>query len=106
VRRVARLKLEQHPKLLEEGPAAVLWAILDKIVDDYAPVVEGLESDIEEVEHTVFSGAHALQLGPMKPAAQTQLPFGCAAPWPLHVVASPNPRAACSRSPKACASLP
>src|SRR3954470_22603397 len=55
----ARLKLEQHPKLLEEGPAAVLWAILDKIVDDYAPVVEGLESDIEEVEHTVFAGAHA-----------------------------------------------
>ena len=55
----ARLKLEHHPKLLEEGPAAVLWAILDKIVDDYAPVVEGLESDIEEVEHTVFSGAHA-----------------------------------------------
>ena len=38
----ARLRLEAHPKLLEEGPAAVLWAILDKIVDDYAPVVEGL----------------------------------------------------------------
>jgi magnesium transporter len=55
----ARLRLEQHPKLLEEGPASVLWAILDKIVDDYAPVVEGLESDIEEVEHTVFAGAHA-----------------------------------------------
>src|SRR5918998_2099287 len=46
----ARLRLEAHPKLLEEGPAAVLWAILDKIVDDYAPVVEGLETDIEEVE--------------------------------------------------------
>ena len=37
----------------------MLWAILDKVVDDYAPVVEGLESDIEEVEHTVFSGAVA-----------------------------------------------
>jgi magnesium transporter len=55
----ARLKLEHHPKLLEEGPSSVLWAILDKIVDDYAPVVEGLEGDIEEVEHTVFAGAHA-----------------------------------------------
>jgi magnesium transporter len=55
----ARLRLEQHPKLLEEGPASVLWAILDKIVDDYAPVVEGLEGDIEEVEHTVFSGSRA-----------------------------------------------
>src|SRR3954464_12419522 len=55
----ARLRLEARPQLLEEGPASVLWAILDKIVDDYAPVVEGLESDIEEVEHTVFAGAHA-----------------------------------------------
>src|SRR6478609_6229211 len=55
----ARLKLEQHPRLLEEGPAAVLWAILDKIVDDYAPVVEGLERDIEEVEQMVFAGASA-----------------------------------------------
>ena len=37
----------------------MLWAIIDKIVDDYAPVVEGLETDIEEVEHTVFSGSRA-----------------------------------------------
>ena len=55
----SRLRLERHRKLLEEGPSSVLWAILDKIVDDYAPVVEGLERDIEEVEQTVFSGAHA-----------------------------------------------
>src|SRR4051794_26242025 len=55
----ARLRLEQRPKLLEEGPAAVLWAILDKVVDDYAPVVEGLERDITDIEHTVFSGAAA-----------------------------------------------
>jgi magnesium transporter len=52
----ARLRLEARPQLLEEGPASVLWAIVDKIVDDYAPVVEGLETDIEEVEHMVFSG--------------------------------------------------
>jgi magnesium transporter len=55
----ARLRLEAHPKLLEEGPAAVLWAILDKIVDDYAPVVEGLDEDIDEVEQLVFAGARA-----------------------------------------------
>jgi magnesium transporter len=55
----ARLRLEQRPALLEEGSGAVLWAIFDKVVDDYAPVVEGLERDIEEVEHTVFSGAAA-----------------------------------------------
>src|SRR5439155_19118167 len=55
----ARLRLEQHPKQLASGPAAVLWAILDKVVDDYTPVVEGLEGDIEEVERTVFAGAVA-----------------------------------------------
>jgi magnesium transporter len=55
----ARLRLEQHPELLQGGPASVLWAILDKVVDDYAPVVEGLERDIEDVEATVFSGAVA-----------------------------------------------
>jgi magnesium transporter len=55
----ARIRLEQHPDLLEEGPASVLWAIFDKVVDDYAPVVEGLERDIEDVEATVFSGAVA-----------------------------------------------
>jgi len=51
----ARLRLERRPELLAEGPGAVLWAILDKVVDDYAPVVEGLERDIEEVEKTVCS---------------------------------------------------
>jgi magnesium transporter len=55
----ARLRLEGHPELLEGGPASVLWAILDKVVDDYAPVVEGLERDIEDVEAMVFSGAVA-----------------------------------------------
>jgi magnesium transporter len=55
----ARLRIERRPELLAEGPGAVLWAIMDKVVDDYAPVIEGLESDIEEVEKTVFSGAAA-----------------------------------------------
>jgi magnesium transporter len=55
----ARLRLEQRPELLREGPAAALWAIVDKVVDDYAPVVEGLEQDVEEVEATVFRGSAA-----------------------------------------------
>ncbi len=55
----ARLRLEERPELLKEGTTAVLWAILDSIVDDYAPVIEGLERDIEEVEATVFTGTVA-----------------------------------------------
>ena len=55
----ARLRLEARPEFLREGTGAVLWAILDTIVDAYAPVIEGLEKDVEEVERTVFSGAAA-----------------------------------------------
>jgi magnesium transporter len=55
----ARLRLEQRPALLAEGPLAALWAILDQVVDDYAPVVEGIEGDIEDVEQLVFSGLEA-----------------------------------------------
>lgn len=43
----ARRRLERRPELLRAGPVAALWAIPDKIVDDYAPVVEGLGRDVE-----------------------------------------------------------
>src|ERR1700710_2458186 len=46
----ARERLEAQPELLREGPAAAVWAIMDKIVDDYEPVMAGLENDVEEVE--------------------------------------------------------
>ena len=57
--RKARRLLEQRPDLLAAGSSAVLWAILDEVVDDYAPVVAGLERDVDEIEATVFSGAVA-----------------------------------------------
>ncbi len=50
----ARERLEANPELLREGPAAAVWAITDKIVDDYEPVMAGLENDVEEVEVAVF----------------------------------------------------
>jgi len=57
--RGARQRLEHRPELLAAGTASVLWAILDHVVDDYAPVIAGLEHDIDQVEATVFSGAVA-----------------------------------------------
>jgi magnesium transporter len=50
-----RKQLESHPQLLEAGPAAAVWAILDKVVDDYQPVVEGIDNDIGEVETEIFA---------------------------------------------------
>src|SRR5215471_18145668 len=57
--RGARQRLEGRPELLATGSASALWAILDEVVDDYAPVVAGLERDIDQIEATVFSGAVA-----------------------------------------------
>jgi magnesium transporter len=57
--REARQRLEQRPDLLKTGTSAVLWAILDQVVDGYAPVVAGLDQDIDQVEATVFSGSVA-----------------------------------------------
>ncbi|MFP3578142.1 magnesium/cobalt transporter CorA [Arthrobacter sp. fls2-241-R2A-200] len=51
-----RHRLEQRPDLLCHGPEAVLYALLDQVVDDYGPVVAGLENDIDEIEDQLFAG--------------------------------------------------
>ena len=51
----ARETLERDPARLRCGPSAALHAILDRVVDDYFPAVEGLENDIDEVEGELFS---------------------------------------------------
>jgi magnesium transporter len=54
----ARRRLEARPELLREGPGSVAWAVLDKVVDDYMPVVAGIDNDIQEVEEEVFATGH------------------------------------------------
>jgi len=51
-----RERMEATPELLAFGPEAVLYAILDQIVDEYGPVVAGLENDIDEIEDQLFDG--------------------------------------------------
>lgn len=51
-----RHRMEQTPELLNLGPEAVLYAILDAVVDGYAPVVSGVQNDIDEIETEVFRG--------------------------------------------------
>jgi magnesium transporter len=52
--RDVRRWIEGEPKLLRRGPTAVLYAIMDRVVDDYGPVVEGLQNDVDEIEAEVF----------------------------------------------------
>lgn len=49
-----RRRLESNPDLLRLGPEAILYAIVDRIVDGYLPVVAGLEVDIDQIETEVF----------------------------------------------------
>jgi len=49
-----RKRLESDPTLLKHGPEAVLYAILDEVVDEYTPVLAGLENDIDEIESQLF----------------------------------------------------
>jgi magnesium transporter len=51
-----RHRMEDDAELLARGPEAVLYAILDSVVDGYAPVVAGLQKDIDEIETQVFRG--------------------------------------------------
>ena len=50
-----RSKLEARPDFLRCGPMAVVYTILDAVVDGYAPVMDALDRDIEEVEAEVFA---------------------------------------------------
>ncbi len=55
-----RRRMEETPELLALGPEAVLYAILDAVVDGYAPVVAGVQNDIDEIETEVFGGDPAV----------------------------------------------
>ncbi len=50
-----RRRLEADPEQLALGPAAVLHAVADKVVDDYLSVVDDIQQDIEEIETQVFA---------------------------------------------------
>ncbi|WP_406167121.1 magnesium/cobalt transporter CorA [Streptomyces canus] len=50
-----REELESDPQQLAKGPAAVLHAIADHVVDDYLDVTESMQSDIDLVETAVFA---------------------------------------------------
>ncbi|MFE6550384.1 magnesium and cobalt transport protein CorA [Streptomyces sp. NPDC057746] len=50
-----REELEAHPRQLAKGPAAVLHAIADHVVDDYLSVTDAVQEDIDQVEMDVFA---------------------------------------------------
>ncbi|MER5384081.1 magnesium/cobalt transporter CorA [Streptomyces sp. NBC_00647] len=50
-----REELESDPQQLSKGPAAVLHAIADHVVDEYVNVTDSVQADIDQVEADVFA---------------------------------------------------
>jgi len=49
-----RSRCEKAPELLQKGPGFALYAVMDSIVDQYFPVIESLEGELESVEDKIF----------------------------------------------------
>ena len=52
-----RTRCEARPQLLAKGPGFVLHAIMDFVVDQYFPIVDSLEDDLEALEADIFGAA-------------------------------------------------
>ena len=50
-----RSDLEARPEILRVGPPAVLYAVMDRIVDDLCEVVETVQEEVEDTEARVFA---------------------------------------------------
>ncbi|WP_043622709.1 magnesium and cobalt transport protein CorA [Nonomuraea candida] len=53
-----RRRVESDPDLLAAGPAGVLYAICDQVVDTYSQTSHEVEHDLIVLERRVFSGEH------------------------------------------------
>ncbi len=58
-----RARMEAEPDRLARGPHVVLYAVLDRVVDDYARVVDEFENDIDAIEADVFSSQDGGEVG-------------------------------------------
>ncbi|SFE17351.1 magnesium/cobalt transporter CorA [Blastococcus tunisiensis] len=58
-----RRSLEQQRDLLCLGPAAVLYALADHVVDDFVDVAAQVEEDVDELEASVFSDRRTDDIG-------------------------------------------
>jgi magnesium transporter len=50
-----RSRCEREPELLRHGPAYVLYALMDAVVDRYFPVLDTLETEFESIEESIFA---------------------------------------------------
>ncbi|MEZ5286600.1 MAG: magnesium/cobalt transporter CorA [Vicinamibacterales bacterium] len=51
-----RRRCELEPELLQHGPAYVLYALMDAVVDRYFPILDDLTGEAEDIEERIFGG--------------------------------------------------
>jgi magnesium transporter len=50
----ALVRVRQHPKVLEEGVGFLVYALMDTIIDDYMPILDDLDEQIDDIEESIF----------------------------------------------------
>lgn len=50
-----RARLEASPQLLRKGPGAALYALMDFVVDQYFPIIDVLEEELQRLEDDIFA---------------------------------------------------
>jgi magnesium transporter len=51
----ARARMEREPEMLQHGPGAALYAVLDMVLDNYVPIVDEFSHALNELEQDVFA---------------------------------------------------
>jgi magnesium transporter len=49
-----RARCEREPELLRHGSGFVLYALMDTVVDRYFPILDAIESELEQIEEQIF----------------------------------------------------
>ena len=50
-----RARAEREPELLKHGSGYVFYALMDNVVDRYFPILDGLETELEQIEEQIFA---------------------------------------------------
>lgn len=54
-----RSRCEREPELLGQGSSFVFYALIDAVVDRYFPIIDELESELEQIEESIFAKGSA-----------------------------------------------
>ena len=51
-----RTRCEREPELMQHGTGYILYALMDAVVDRYFPILDGIETQLENIEDRIFAG--------------------------------------------------